>query len=323
MKFLVVSNPRTARARRQLQTLQRALPQSSTVAHRVTEDLAQATKVMIDTRWHADDTLVINGGDGTAQRLLTLLLTHCPPQDRPRVALLPGGTTNMTAFDVNTHRGYRRCLESLCQARKAPQLQVLTDRPLVRVTLPDGNQYGFFFGVGTIVQGIEYFHQRIHPGGGRHELGAGLALLRTLWGIARHQPPFAEPLPLYLPAGSLETAADLSASGDWIRVPIRLCLVTALQRLFLGIRPYWNQTSGPLRATLVEADADPFISSMPRLLRGRPGPAMTPEDGYHSTGLESLQLRFSGALTLDGELFSNRGDTISIEATDPLRFLIL
>ena len=116
---------------------------------------------------------------------------------------------------------------------------------------------------------------------------------------------------------------SLLAFAYWIRVPIRLCLVTALQRLFLGIRPYWNQSGGPLRATLVEAGAGRFISSMPRLLRGRPGPTMTPDDGYHSTGLASLQLRFSGALTLDGELFSNRGDTISIQATDPLRFLIL
>jgi hypothetical protein len=195
------------------------------------------------------------------------------------------------------------------------------------VSLRDGDQYGFFFGAGTIVQGIEYFHRRIQPGGGRHELGAGLALLRTAWGIARRQPPFAEPLQLSLPAESLAAAADSPAAPDhpphWQPLAARLCLVTSLHRLFLGIRPYWNHADAPLRATLVEAEAAAFLRTLPRLLRGRPDGVLTPARGYHSTGLTTLHLRFIGPLTLDGELFSSDGDTIRIRASEPLRFLTL
>lgn len=334
MNVLVISNPRTRRARRRLASLQQALPATATLQHRVTRDLQEATALVATTPWQRTDTLVLNGGDGTAQRLLTALLGSCQRERRPRIALLPGGTTNMTAFDLNRHRGYGRCLGALRRAL-GEATPATCERALVHVGLPGADQYGFFFGAGTIVQGIEYFHERIQPGGGRHELGAGLALLRTAWGIARRQPPFAEPLQLSLRAASLAAAARQGADDDpkaplqapsqapWHPLAARLCLVTSLRRLFLGIRPYWNNTDEPLRGTLVEAHARAFLRSLPRLLRGRPGSSLTPPRGYHSTGLSALELRFRGPFTLDGELFSSDGDTIRIRSSEPLRFLIL
>ena len=167
-------------------------------------------------------------------------------------------------------------------------------------------------------------------------------MLRTLWGIARHQPPFAQPLTLKLPTRTLAAAAIAAApnraeheeepvspadqwpdSDDWVQLPIRLCLITSLNRLFLGIRPYWSRADEPLSATLIEADAERFIRSMPKLLTGKPNTSMTPRHGYHSVGLRSLAMHFHGPLTVDGELFSNEGDTITVDATHPLRFLNL
>ncbi len=346
MTILVISNPRTARARKRHADLQQALPPSADVHHHLTSNIQEAAAVLAKHDWRSEDVLVINGGDGTAQNLLTLLLRRHAPRDAPRIALLPGGSTNMSAFDINTERAYARCVERLrsvlasgCRddSRSQPAIQ---QRPLVRVSLPDNDQYGFFFGIGTIVQGIEFFHRRIHPGGGRHELGAGLAMLRTLWGIARHQPPFAEPLTLSLRTPILADAAAAPSRAEheeepvspaaqrldpatWVPLPIRLCLITSLDRLFLGMRPYWLRADQPLSATLIEADAERFIRSMPKLLTGRPNATMTPRHGYHSVGLRSLRMQFDGPLTLDGELFTNEGDTITVDATQPLRFLNL
>ncbi len=348
MTVVVISNPRTARARKRHADLQQALPPSAEVHHHLTNDIQEAAAVLAKHDWQSEDVLVINGGDGTAQNLLTLLLRRQAPSDAPRIALLPGGSTNMSAFDINTERAYGRCVERLrsvltsaCGDNSQSQ-SALQQRPLVRVSLPDNDQYGFFFGIGTIVQGIEFFHRRIHPGGGRHELGAGLAMLRTLWGIARHEPPFAEPLTLNLRSRTLADAAattepDRAAHGEspaspaaqrpgpdpWVPLPIRLCLITSLNRLFLGMRPYWSRADQPLSATLIEADAERFIRSMPKLLTGKPNANMTPQHGYHSVGLQSLRMQFNGPLTLDGELFTNEGDTINVDATHPLRFLNL
>ncbi|MEQ9002062.1 MAG: diacylglycerol kinase family protein, partial [Pseudomonadales bacterium] len=245
MKVLVVSNVTASRASRHLEALRGLLPETEHVRHHVTRSGPELDPLLGHDRWAPDDLLVINGGDGSVQHALTLLLARCPIERLPRVACLPGGTTNMTAYDVNDHRRFRDCLTALGAAvnESAGNGGPVVPRPLVRVAPEDGAGAavcGLFFGMGTIVQGIEYFHARIRHGGGAHELGAGVALARTIWGMARGEPPFAEP------------ARVRVDDEDW---SVRLLLVTTLDRLLLGLRPYWGQGGGALKATAVEARA--------------------------------------------------------------------
>lgn len=327
---MVLSNAAAARARRQVPALRDALPESGTAAaagrplqvtHHVTERAEQASALLRSTAWQPDDLLVVNGGDGSVQQVLTTLITACPAERRPRVACLPGGTTNMTAYDLNRHRRFADCVQTLRAALPAADGAPVAPRPVVRVAAGprDEARCGLFFGIGTIVRGIEYFHARIRDNGGAHELGAGVALARVLWGIARREPPFAEPL-------TVDVETTPAADGAFrlpAPVPVRLLLATTLERLFLGIRPYWGSGDRPLRCTLVETHASGFLGRMPRLLRGRPDLQMTPANGYHSARLGELALRFDGSFTLDGELFAGAGDTMRVSATEPVRFLRL
>lgn len=333
MTILIVSNPAAARARRHLEALRQAMPEGA-ANHVLSERPDELAALVGHDRWRPDDLLVINGGDGSVQHALTELAAHCPARQWPRLACLPGGTTNMTAYDLNRHRRFRDCLETLRGQVRQPDPDAVAPRAVVRVGPGDGrrDQCGLFFGTGTIVQGIEYFHARVRPSGGGHELGAGVALARTLWGIVRREPPFAQPLQVALEAPDLLPAAGApphpaanGGAGPCTATPlsVRLLLVTALDRLFLGIRPYWRQGDAALKATLVTTAARHFVRSMPRLLRGRPGPAMTPAHGYYSGGVGQLRLRFTGSYTLDGELFTNAGDIITVSPTDPVRFLPL
>ncbi|MEZ5558670.1 MAG: diacylglycerol kinase family protein [Pseudomonadales bacterium] len=325
MTVLTITNPRSRKAGGRLPALLAALPESPDLQHIVTRDSAELGAIFSARRWQPDDVLVINGGDGTTQRALTELANRCEAQRWPRVAVLPSGTTNMTAFDFNGHRGFRRCLEALGAALREPRSAPQRQRHLVTVELPGQRLSGLFFGTGTIVQGIEYFHARVNPAGGGHELGAGIALLRTLWGISRRQPPFADALSLSLDAPTLRDAArglGTAAAPD-CALAVRLFLVTGLERLFLGLRPYWHDSPDALRATLIEARAPRFLRSMPRLLRGRPDALMSAQQGYHSSAVCELRLRFDGPFTLDGELFACRGDTIAVRRSPALRILSL
>jgi hypothetical protein len=340
LKVLIISNVAAARARRHLPALRQALPESAMVNHCVTEQATELARLVGHDLWQPADLLVVNGGDGSVQHVLTELLNHCPPERLPRIACLPGGTTNMTAFDINVHRGFRRCVATLvraaCQGPETAQPVATTPRPVVRVLWEnDAGQrprYGLFFGMGTIVQGIEYFHERVRPSGGGHELGAGVALARAVWGIVRKQPPFAEPLRVELraPASAATPDCPARAGGEsWEVLAVRLLLVTALDRLFLGMRPYWNAPladdgrDGALKGTWVESGARRFLLSMPRLLRGRPDAGMRPQHGYHSGRFDHLALRFDGSFTLDGELIASGGDTITVRASVPVRFVPL
>lgn len=339
MTVLVISNVATTRARRQCPALAEALEGHPGLRHHRTERASALQPLVGHGQWQADDLLVINGGDGTVQHALSLLLAHCPAERWPRVACLPGGSTNMTAFDVNRHRDFRRCLDTLAAGlrhptadtpralyetpralHETPRALYETPRALVAVRGADGPaRCGLFFGIGTIVQGIEYFQRRLKSNGNGHELAAGVALARTLWGIGRRQPPFDSTLVARIAAPGMGLDPDTPVS-------VRLLFATTLERLFLGIRPYWDDREGPLRTTLVERRAGALMRRMPRLLRGRPDPGMTPEGGYHSRGLSGFSLTFRGSYTLDGELFAAGGDraeTIDVRPTDALRFVPL
>ncbi len=79
------------------------------------------------------DLLIVEGGDGTLQRVMTELLAKTPAAALPKVAVLPGGSTNMSAADINEHRGFRQCavrLQSILQGAPQPFAQC---RPLVSV----------------------------------------------------------------------------------------------------------------------------------------------------------------------------------------------
>jgi len=315
MKTLVVSNAATPRARRAVPALRDALPESACVRHLVSDQAGAADALLGGEPWQAEDLLVINGGDGSVQHALTVLLARGPGAPLPRIACLPGGSTNMTAYDLNRHRRMADCLATLRRLAATPTAVPPQARPVVRVTAGATARCGLFFGAGTIVQGVEYFQARLRGAGGRNELAAGAALARTVWGIARGEPPFAAPL--------TATVCGAPLWPEATALSLRLAFATTLDRLFLGIRPYWGDGDGALKVTAVERRAPGFVGRLPRLLRGRPDDAMTRANGYHSGRLGELSLTFRGSYTLDGELFPAAGDRMRVSATEPVRFVLL
>jgi len=325
MSVVTLSNPNSRSAAKHLGALHAALPTNAQTTHFVTESMAELDHLIANHPWQSHETLVINGGDGSVQRVLTLLRARLDFALWPRIAILPAGHTNMSAYDVNLHRQFDHCLNRLSTMTNQDTKENVHHQPVVQVENGGKQNLGFFFGIGTIVSGIEYFHAQLRPMGGGHEVGAALALLRTLWGILRKQPPFAESLPVTMPSRPVSKTTDHSTdfgTSPIHPIRVRLCLVTTLQRLFLGMRPYWGTHKAPLRATLVEERATQFLLNLPRLMRGRPNCDMTIPSGYHSENLNDLALNFTGPYTLDGELFNNVGE-LKINATPPLRFLKL
>jgi hypothetical protein len=57
--------------------------------------------------------IALFGGDGTMQITLSRLLEEIPTSELPPVALLPFGTTNMNAADINRARGRKAAVARL------------------------------------------------------------------------------------------------------------------------------------------------------------------------------------------------------------------
>ena len=81
-------------------------------------------------------------------------------------------------------------------------------------------------------------------------------------------------------------------------------LVSTLERLFLGLHPYWGNESGPLHYTAVLARPRHLLRALPCILRGHRGPYGSPENGFYSHNAHEIRMNLDHGFTLDGQLYT-------------------
>lgn len=260
------------------------------------------------------DLLVVNGGDGTVQATLTALYGRPPVTPPPLLALLEAGTTSMHARDLGVRgdptAGLARIRAwNLDRGRGENSIQ---QRPVLKVSqgVDEEPLCGMFFGSGAIPLGIDICHGSMNPDGRRGELIPGLIIARFLLAALTGNDRL-------LPA----TAMGISLDGTSPRRHDYLfAMVSTLERLFLGLHPFWGSEAGPLHFTALKAKPPRLLRNLPSLLRGRRTATATPENGYYSSNAGRIILDFRGTFTLDGELFQARSP-LTIEPAGPARFL--
>lgn len=292
----MISNPNSGRNRRHLSSISAMLDLTPGAFHIVTarsEDIALA---MTELGRAGVNVLAINGGDGSVAHVLGELVTGTAFESPPLLCALPGGTTNVTVGDVGIRGSLQgSVLKLLAWARGVQRGARIVQRPIISVRNATGESLGcgLVFGVGAVVDGIEYWHEQVRSRGMRSEFSSGVAMIRTLWGMMRGHEGFARPLEIHISTPGCAAPLD----GEFM-----LLVISTLQRLFLGIHPFWGPGEEALRITAIERGAQQFMRSLPSVLRGRPAQCVRADTGYHSARLDSVQLDFNGAFTLDGEL---------------------
>jgi hypothetical protein len=186
------------------------------------------------------------------------------------------------------------------------------ERPVLKVMQEDetGPLCGMFFGAGAIPRGIELCHGSMNPDGIRGELMPGLIMARLILEVLSGRKKL-------LP--STDIGVRLDGDQEW-QSPCLLAMVSTLERLFLGLHPFWGEESGPLHFTALKENPSRLLRNLPFLLRGRRTATAVPENGYFSHNIRRVTLDFRGRFTLDGELFEARAP-LTIEPAGPARFL--
>jgi hypothetical protein len=262
------------------------------------------------------DVLVVNGGDGTLQHVLTEILGNPAFPTPPLIAPLRGGRTNMNATDIGSHRHPATALSSLVVAARSGSLtERIVERPVLRVELGSegGVQYGMCFGAGVIYRTVELKHRVLPENHFQGLLGAGAF------------------------TGALIARAALGSTSGLLtpdRVAVRLdgqpvereeflvILATTLERLLFGLRPFWGVETAPIRFTAIAAGAPRSSAATIRLLRGRPPFNGASDPGYLSRNVHQIELHLNCGLVMDGELFApqlERG--VRIAADQRVRFV--
>lgn len=268
----------------------------------------------------AYELLIVQGGDGTLQRVMTELRTKLPLRALPPIAVLPAGSTNMSASDINQHRRFRDCIATLrkllagaapTRHGPAPQLRkggstffrrasgdrpcpAVEARPMVQVAGADATRLAWFFGIGALCSGIEYWNAE-------RARGRLAGNLRTAW------------------SGLREFRRDgrrqrISLNGETHN--LFAMIATTLNRLLFGCRPFWNADGG-LHNTWVSAEAKGLLRRSFRLLRGDATLGELP--GYRSGDVTELGFELDGPYTLDGELFHNSGP-MRLSLSEPIQW---
>ncbi len=309
----IIVNVQAGRNQRQRGRV-RARLQATPFECREVSDLASIREA---TRYFAArslDILAVSGGDGTAQGVLTQLLRSDVPL--PDLAILPGGTTNMTAHDLSGPLSVDRALNALgSQSACAPEARERVRRRLLRVEVPGRDvEYGLFLGCGVILRGMRHFRERVAARGLRGEAAAGISLLRAVAAMACRESNWT--------AG--EAGRYRLEGGTAVYEGAVMLLATTLDRLLLGLRPWWGAPAGPIRVTAIHRRPRALLRLAPAIVRGRRHRLLSPPNGYNSVNVDGLDVGFASGFALDGQIFSLRdGATARVRTTEPITFLRL
>lgn len=312
----VISNPGSGHNRDQFGDIRSRIEQHPGIRHIITQSPADIAPALNELAAMNIEVLAINGGDGTASAVLGELLEAKMFSRPPLIALLPGGTANMNAGDIGFRGPLKKAVSRFCQWSESERRtdSKPASRNLLRVVTHTGAapRYGMFLGGGAVIHGTEYAHKEIHSRGLRDDFSLALGTLRTVWGVLRGDPAFNRHV-------SIRLTLD---EGEPVQYDTLILVVSTLQRLAFGMRPFWSQEPGTIRVTVFEQGCSRFATTFLSIVRGRPNRNAVPASGYNSFNTATMKLQMEGKLNLDGELLDVAG-AVNISASTPLEFLRL
>ena len=189
----VLFNPLSGKNRQDLKNISQTISKYPLTFHRSVQTPQDIYEALFDFASHKVDLVVISGGDGTVQAVLTVLFNHQPfaKQPQPELVVLEAGTTNMIAGDVGVLGDQNKALHRLFQWVQTGSGRVTKiQRPIIRLQVPGHEvKCGMFFGAASISQGIQYYQKNLHNKGLRGFPGICLTLARYLWAACQQTQP--------------------------------------------------------------------------------------------------------------------------------------
>jgi hypothetical protein len=317
-KIGLISNPRSQRNRRGLDEIDTVVARAPDVIHVATGGRELLDDVLAEFARQGVRVLLISGGDGTVQTVLTRLFEAPLFERTPYLAILPRGMANTTAADVGLRGRPAEALARLIAvSRDGTIAEHAVERRILRVENVQGAgpQRGMMFGAGAIPDVIDFCCREMYARGLKGKLGMSVALAGLLLGavlgrrgngvVRRH---------------AIGVALD---GGLEKRTDRLLVLATTLDRLMLGSRPFWNSDRQPIRYTSIAYPPERLVRSAPKVLYGWRRQTLRPEV-YHSRGAWRIAVRADAPFTVDGEMFHPLPEQpVVITAADSARFIRL
>lgn len=302
-RLAVISNPKSQRNRQgALDALKAVLTEHPDISHEELSDFSELGSMIERFVEQGVDVIAINGGDGTVQAVLTELARRDLNGSAPKLAVLAGGMTNVIAKDVGIDgppaKGLVRLLAATSSKSIASAAGAAVTRPLIGLALhPDEPPvYGMFFGAAGFYQAVKLANDRVRTRGVAGSLASAstlaLSLFRLLFGRSNADDPLYQGEPM-----------AIGVDGEQHpEAPYLLLIATTLDRLILGLSPFWGDDRCAIRYTSVGFPPKRLARALLPVLRGRPTGWMG-QEGYRSGSAKDITLDIKSPVVLDGEIF--------------------
>ena len=317
-RIALLSNPRSTGNIAQLPRIREYCADHPDVFHYEVEHASQIGEAMRTIAQVRPCVLAVNGGDGTVQAALTELYNGGHFEgEKPPVAVLPSGKTNLIALDLGARGDPVEALEKLIDLARGDLKSATVARELI--ALQQGNDerpvIGMFLGGAGLADVMLYCRDKIYPlglpNGIAHAL-AGMALMvRLLLGI---DASFLPPRPPMLKV----------STKDQSRLHGRFSVlgVTTLEKLLLS-GELGGKAHGSLKLVAVEEKPSSVMRALFSAVVGKLG--RTKVRGVHFEEADEITIEGeSSKLILDGETFSaDSNNPIRLRPAAPLAFVKL
>ena len=297
MRIAVLSNPTSHSNKAAMPVVRELMHTRSDVIHHEIQSIAEVPDRLHEWADENLDLLVVNGGDGTIQAVMTDIIHHDPFHKQMPLAVVPGGKTNMFAMDLGGKGKPQEIMHRILTIADAGDFSSrVIDHPLVGLKRTPDSQtiYGTFFGTAAVVRGIEYCRAKVYPLGLPNIVSHVAACSIIIGGslTTKHGPdsPFR-------PEDISITLDDADrTSGRYF-----LITVTSLGRLVLGMRPFSSQGEGQLHFLSVDYSPGTIFKASAKAFLARPKEFAC--SGTVSRNVSKVSLELDCPVTLDGEFF--------------------
>lgn len=257
--------------------------------------------------------IVLVGGDGTTRLLCEYLLKHTAEEDRPALALVSGGTTNLIHRDIgydfkNIDSLFSTIYKNCYRIERISCLEIRKTPPAFET---ESRYYGFFLGLGALPDLTRSINKAPYQAGMRGKIMENIfgnfIFLRLALGVPKSHK--------ILYPRDLELSTD---NKTWRNKTYVLGFLTSLKQIIFGITPPFPDKKSFI--CLLKYPYKNFLQELNRLRK-----SLIPKgDALDVDGISHpLYLRFTGGWVLDGMYMDlKEGEMLKISESKKLAFLV-
>ena len=297
----VISNARSRRNRTSMRELFALLHDHPQVKHHALHEVSEIPESLREMAAEGVTHLVISGGDGSVQAIVSELINASPFPHPLKLSLLPAGMTNVVALDMGITEKPVPYLKRLIERVEAGQEGERIEKPVLSLDLGDGGPsvHGFLLGAIAFYQGTILGRDKVHSLGFHQSLGSKLGLvlsaLKVLWYGPGEKSGFTG-----------ERVTPIIDGKPGKTEELFLVVATTLSQILPGVAPFWGEGQGRMRVTTVSHPPKRFARAFWPAIKGRPKPWME-NYGYCSRRAEQLEIDLTSPIVFDGEFMETDG----------------